>query len=214
LPAGATLSFELTDRGRRAVAGQAAMIDFGPLNVFLIPREGDYFLSGSMTIRVPAGSGEVGNWYGSIGFPAVRIPVRSDARVVSASASAIDELGAKMLDHRNWPGADDALRALSFIDDERVVPWYLEALREGSTRLVPRALDGLSRFDSAHAEAKKFLWTMTDDPRQALRMVVVRAAGETDSTEAKAVLDHALNDANATVSAAARSLLGVETMRP
>jgi hypothetical protein len=241
LPAGATLSFELTDRGRRAVAGQAAMIDFGPFNVFLIPRDGDYFLSGSMTVWVPFGFGEAGNWDGSIVFPAVRIPVRSDARVISANASAIDALGAKMLDRRNWQAADDALRALSLIDDVRVVPWYLEALREASTLVVPRALDGLSRFDSdpalegirsvmtsedgnvrhtaaialslsPHAEAKRLLWTMIDDPRQALRMVVVRAAGEADS-EATAVLEHAVDDPDATVSATARALLGRETTR-
>jgi HEAT repeat protein len=123
----------------------------------------------------------------------------------------------------------------------RVVPWYLEALREASTLVVPRALDGLSRFDSdpalegirsvmtsedgnvrhtaaialslsPHAEAKRLLWTMIDDPRQALRMVVVRAAGEADS-EATAVLEHAVDDPDATVSATARALLGRETTR-
>jgi HEAT repeat protein len=66
---------------------------------------------------------------------------------------------------------------------------------------------------SPHAEAKRLLWTMIDDPRQALRMVVVGAAGEADSPEATAVLEHAVDDPDATVSATARALLGRETTR-
>jgi len=86
-------------------------------------------------------------WYGTLELPRARIPLTPDPLPPNVG-ELIEQLGAKMLERPNHDSSREAADALSLIDDERVIPWYvkLAVTRVYSAKFI--ALSRLSRFDT------------------------------------------------------------------
>jgi HEAT repeat protein len=150
----------------------------------------------------------------------------------ATSGELIRELGLTMVE-KDADMSSEAVRALSLIADERVIPWYVKALDTNRYELKMAALDRLSRFqgDSAfrglimgmrtqandigncsseavakkmaenvrhaaagalarspHAEAKRLLLTMWDDPSRAVRITVLHVLGKSNTDDSLGLL--------------------------
>ena len=89
-------------------------------------------------------------WHGRLDLPPVRIPRTPAPLDPRRVEQTIRDLGKRLLD-KNCQISEEAARALSLIDDERVIPCYLKAMDTDSYHLKFVALDRLARFNSDEA---------------------------------------------------------------
>lgn len=161
LPSGDELSEDLTRSGLGVRSDQVALIDLGSSDNWVIPRDGkEYFLQ--VTLDVPGQPVIRANpldhtWHGRIILPPARVPLQAEPMDPATLGQRIDELGRAMFD-RSARASRQAMQALSLIDDQRVIPWYVKALKTNpnecdSYGLKVEALDRLSRFNTDEALA-------------------------------------------------------------
>ncbi|MHC4248117.1 MAG: HEAT repeat domain-containing protein [Planctomycetota bacterium] len=153
LPFDSTLSFSISCRGLGVPADKAAVIDLGGMNNWVIQDDAnDHYLEASL--QVP--QSERGRddptrpWHGRIELPRVRIPLEAPQVDQARTGELIQELGTRMLG-KDGTASERAVRSLSMIEDERVVPWYLKAMDTDRYDLKCAALDRLARFKSDEA---------------------------------------------------------------
>ena len=156
---GQTVVVDMTSQGMGVGADLAAILCLGVVDdCWEFPSaDTDYFLTATFTIprqnkkgedvkawlgEKPPPAGSVA-WYGQLNLPRVKIPLTPDPLPPNVG-ELIDQLGAAMVEEP-WGEATDAM---SLIDDERVIPWYvkLAATRDYDGKF--EALDRLSRFDT------------------------------------------------------------------
>jgi len=82
-------------------------------------------------------------WSGRLELPHVQIPLKPDPLPPNVG-ELIEQLGAEMLE-KPWGEATDAM---SLIDDERVIPWYVKLAATRDSHGKREALSRLSRFDT------------------------------------------------------------------
>jgi hypothetical protein len=145
LPCDSSIRFHVGPWGWGIPADQAALVDLGPSFGWALPRDGKaYYLRAVLELpKVREDRNERGVcWHGRLELPRVRIPTEPEPLDPNTVGPLIDELGAKML-------ANDAqaVRQLSLIDDPRVIPWYVKAVRTDSYDLRFNALDRLARLE-------------------------------------------------------------------
>jgi hypothetical protein len=163
LPYDSSLRFRVGPWGWGIPADQAALVDLGPSFGWALPRDGKaYYLRAVLELpKVREDRNERGvRWHGRLELPRVRIPTEPEPLDPTTVGPLIDELGAKML-------ANDAqaVRQLSLIDDPRVIPWYVKAVRTDSYDLKFNALDRLARLggDAALEGLRIGMATQGDD---------------------------------------------------
>jgi hypothetical protein len=154
LPERAILSFDITCRGWGIPGDKQAMIAMDAEHDWVIERDGkDYYLMASLTApqgekRTPDGSMAV--WHGQMDLPPVCIPGKPAPLDARKAEEIIRELGSRLLE-KDSRISEEAIRRLSLIDDERVIPWYLKAMETNNYGLKFAALDRLSRFNGSEA---------------------------------------------------------------
>jgi hypothetical protein len=145
LPHDSALRFRIGPQGWGVPADQAALVDLGSSFGWVLPRDGKaYFLQGVLEIAEEK-KGDRDHWHGRLELPRSRIPTAPEPVDPATLAARIEELGRKMLG-KNYQEAEAATRELSLIDDPRVIPWYVKAVKTDSYELKFSALDRLSRF--------------------------------------------------------------------
>lgn len=166
LPHDSSIRFRVGPLGFGIPGDQAALVDLGPYFGRVLPKDGKaYFLSAVLDVpEVREVRGDRGKlWHGRLDIPRVRIPTEPEPFDPATLGPLIDELGAKMLGE-NWDVADEAVRRMSLIDDPRVIPWYVKAVKTKSYDLKSSALDRLARFEGdAALEGVKFAMTTQGD---------------------------------------------------
>jgi hypothetical protein len=145
LPYRGALSFDAS-MGGLGIYGDKA----GQLETWVFDRaDKDYYLR--VVLEIPGskrGNDEFAvPWEGKIEIPPVLVPLKRAKLDPAKVAPLIQELGGKMLAD-DWDASEDALRALSLIDDPRVIPWYVKAMDTDSYELKYAAFDRLARFNS------------------------------------------------------------------
>ena len=163
IPFHSTLSFDISGRGAGIPADKAGMIDMlgGPWEFDDAAKA--YRLKA--TIEIPeakrADNDPNWQWHGRIEIPAVAVPLKPEPLDPAKVGSTIEQLGKVMLGN-DFAAREEAVRALSLIDDPRVIPWYLKAMDTDSDDLKFAALDRLARLlpgDAALAGLKKGIKT-------------------------------------------------------
>ena len=150
----AETSDDLTCSGLGVNGDQRALIDLG-MDHWIIRHDGkEYFLQS--TIEVPEGVGlddrAAQSWHGRLQLPPAPIPLKAEQLDPATLAERIDELGRAMV-AAPGDGSERAQRALSLIDDPRVIPWYVKAVQVNYYSLKFEALDHLGRFNTDEALA-------------------------------------------------------------
>jgi hypothetical protein len=165
LPFGGELTFDISCRGHGVGGPLAAHIDLGP-TWQIKPDQGDSFLRATIEIEKipPIRNDFMREWHGRIELPPVKIPTQPDPIDPATIDARIKELGEQMLG-KNGQQSEEAVRALSLIDDPRVILWYCKAMDTNSYSLKMAALDRLARLDGEEAFAgiKKGARTMASD---------------------------------------------------
>jgi hypothetical protein len=166
LPFHGELSFDISTRGSGIPANQQALIDMGFDHTWALPRDGKaYTLQVALEVPDQRDLREEGTWrwHGKIDLPAVAVPSKP-AAAAPGLEQQINDLGAQLLS-RNSSEAEAAQRALSLIDDPRVIPWYLKALDTRDYSMKFAALDRLASFkeDAALEGLKKGCATRGQD---------------------------------------------------
>lgn len=149
LPHDCSIRFRVGPLGFGIPGDQAALVDLGPYFGRVLPRDGKaYYLSAVLDIpEVREVRGDRGKlWHGRLDIPRVRIPTEPEPLDPATLEPLIDQLGARMLG-TNWDDSEEAVRQMSVIDDPRVVPWFVKAMRTDSYNLKSHALDRLARLD-------------------------------------------------------------------
>ncbi|MCH8890830.1 MAG: HEAT repeat domain-containing protein, partial [Myxococcales bacterium] len=146
---------------------QAALIDLGWSDNWTIKKDaGDCFMHATLEVEKVKRSSDnsIRAWDGRLELPPVKIPMQAEPIDQATIDARIRDLGGKMLS-KNGRDSEEAVRALSLIDDPRVIPWYVMALDTDSYSLKFAALDRLSRFntDEALAGLKKGMATRGTD---------------------------------------------------
>lgn len=165
--------------------------------------------------------------------PATEVHFQTQFEVVAAeqerTGKLIDELGAKTLD-KDQASSSAAAAKLSSIKDERVVKYFVEAIRESKNPSVRyTALGALSRFDSdsaleglklgardadvnfrtaaavglshsKHPKSAEALLAMRDDKYYGVRLVVLYKLERIDTDDARRMIWEMANDENKSVS--------------
>ncbi len=155
LPQDSTLRFRIGPSGWGIGGDQAAALDLGIRYYWTIPHDGkSYFLQG--TLKLPPQKRDKKDkgipWEGKLDLPRVRIPTEPDVIDPKTIGPRIDELGPKLFDpHYNV--SESAIDELSLIDDPRVIPWYIKAVKSDSYSLRFAALDRLCRMEGDEALA-------------------------------------------------------------
>jgi hypothetical protein len=167
LPFDSTLSFNISCRGLGVPADKAAVIDLGGLNNWIIEDdEKDHYLEASFEIPRSKRDPEdpTRPWHGRIELPRVRVPLEAPQMDQAKTGELIQELGIQMLG-KDGTASERAVRSLSMIEDERVIPWYLKAMDTDRHGLKCAALDRLARFegDAALRGLKKGMATRGSD---------------------------------------------------
>jgi hypothetical protein len=153
LPHDSSICFRIGPRGWGIPADQAALVDLGPNFGWVLPRDGkSYYLQGVMEI---AKEKEIRNergarWHGRLELPPVRIPTEPESLDPATLGPIIDDLGAKMI-AKNTRVSEAAARGLSLIDDPRVIPWYVKAMKTDRYDLKFDALGRLARLEGDEA---------------------------------------------------------------
>lgn len=145
LPVNSTLSFDIS-MGGLGVSGDEA----GQLETWVFDRDDkNYYLHA--VLEIPEGKRGKDEfavpWDGRIEMPRVLVPLKPMKLIPAKVGPLIETLGARMLT-ANSDVSDEAIRALSLIDDPRVIPWYLKAMDTDRYELKYAALDRLARFNS------------------------------------------------------------------
>ncbi len=152
IPNRGTLSFDISSRGLGIPGDQAGLIDLGSTyNWVFKHKEKDYYLRA--VLKIPEDKHDRDRrswWHGQIEMPPVRVPLKPEPVDPAKLGERIRKLGGKML-ATDFAASEKAVRALSLIDDERVIPWYLKAMDTNRYGLKFAALDRLSRFNSDEA---------------------------------------------------------------
>ena len=167
LPFDSSTRFRVGPCGCGIPGDQAALVDLGPKFSWSLPRDGkDYYLGAVLEIARPKEldrNARWPRWDGRVVLPRVRIPTEPEPFDPATLGPLIDELGAKMFGE-NWDAAEAAARRMSLIDDPRVIPWYVKAVKTKSYDLKSHALDRLSRVEGdAALEALKIAMTTKGD---------------------------------------------------
>jgi hypothetical protein len=167
LPHDGSIRFRVGPNGFGIPGDQAALVDLGPRFGRVLPRDGKtYYLDAVLDIpevqRVRGDGG--GLWHGRLEIPRVRIVTEPEPVDPVTLGPRIDRLGAEMLGE-NWDVSEEAVRQMSLIDDPRVIPWYVKAMRTDSYDLKSHALDRLARLegDAALEGLKIGMATQGDD---------------------------------------------------
>jgi len=152
LPHEAVRVFDITQNGF-GVLDKAGVIDLGSRHSWVFERDGkDYYLQA--VIEVPAGKAVANDdtfaWHGRIEIPPVMVPLKPVPVDPVRAAELIRKLGSEMLSS-DGTVSGKARRALSLIEDERVIPWYVKAINTRKSYLKYAALDQLRRFNSDQA---------------------------------------------------------------
>ncbi len=152
IPNRGTLSFDISSRGLGIPGDQAGLIDLGSTYNWVFKHGGkDYYLRAVLEIPKNKNDKDDRNWWhGKIEIPPVKVPLKPEPVDPAKLGDLIRQLGGKML-ATNSNVSEKAVRALSLIDDERVIPWYLKAMDTNRYGLKFAALDRLSRFNSDEA---------------------------------------------------------------
>ncbi len=149
LPHDSSIRFRVGPLGAGVPGDCVAIVDMGPYFCRVLPRDGKaYYLSAVLDIpEVREARGDLGRrWHGRLDIPRVRIPTEPEPLDPVTLGPRIDQLGAKMLGP-SWDDSEEAVRQLSLIDDPRVVPWYVRAVRTESYDLKSHALGRLARLE-------------------------------------------------------------------
>ncbi len=167
LPHDSSIRFRVGPLGFGIPGGQAALVDLGPYFGRVLPRDGNaYYLSAVLDVpEVREVCGDRGKlWHGRLDIPRVRIATEPEPLDPATLGPLIDEWGAKMLG-ANWDVSEEAVRRMSLIDDPRVVPWYVQAMRTDRYDLKSHALERLARLegDAALEGVKIGMTTQGDD---------------------------------------------------
>ena len=156
IPYDSTIRINVSLSGEGVPPDQAALLDFGAEQSWVLPRNGgQYTLSAVLEIadgKAPIGKDSLRHWHGRIETPGIDILPRNEPADPVKLGQRISELGAAMLD-KNQGLAGRAIHDLSLIDDERVIPWYIKAISTDSYELKFAALDRLCRFNGDEALA-------------------------------------------------------------
>jgi hypothetical protein len=167
MPHDSSIRFRVGPLGFGIPPDQAALVDLGPYFGRVLPRDGKtYHLSAVLDIpEVREVRGEPRHrWHGRLDLPRVRIPTEPEPLDPATLGPLIEQLGAKMLG-ADWDVSEEARRQLSLIDDPRVIPWYVKAMRTDSYDLKSNALGRLARLggDAALLGLKIGMTTTGDD---------------------------------------------------
>lgn len=155
LPHDSMLRFRIGPTGYGVGADQAALLDLGPGYCWAFPHDNkSYYLQATLK-PPPEKNDRMGStrvWHGELDLPRVRIPTEPDAIDPQTIGPRIDELGAKLL-ASNSDVSESAADELSLIDDPRVIPWYIKAVKSDSYDLRFAAMDRLGRMKGDDALA-------------------------------------------------------------
>ena len=151
LPHASSIRVRIGPTGHGIGRDLAAHLDLGIDNYWALPT-GEYYLSAVLEIeRKPKRANDVGNpWHGRIELPPVLIPTHPDKIAPEKLGLLIDELGSRMISNNGYE-SEEAASQLSLIDDPRVVPWYVKALKIKSYHFKYLALDRLGYFETDEA---------------------------------------------------------------
>ncbi len=153
LPHDSSIRFRIGPRGWGIPGDQAALVDLGPTFGWVLPRDGkQYYLQAMLEVaKEKDDRKERGiRWHGRLDLPRVRIPTEPEPVDPATLGPLIDDLASKML-AKDARVSDAATRGLSLIDDPRVIPWYVKAIKTDSYSLKFNALDRLSRLEGDEA---------------------------------------------------------------
>lgn len=153
LPHDSLLRFRIGPTGWGVPGDQAALLDLGPEFGRVLPRDGKaYYLQATLKLAQEKNdrSGSAIIWHGTLNLPKVRIPTEPDVIDPKTIGPSIEELGPKLLDP-NSGVSHSANEELSLIDDPRVIPWYLKAVKSDRYSLRFEALDRLCRMEGDDA---------------------------------------------------------------
>jgi hypothetical protein len=170
LPFDSSIRVRIGPCGSGIPADQAALVDLGSNFTWVLPRDGKaYYLHATLNLAEVKGENRTDGkhrWGGKLELPRVRIPTEPEPQRLDPAALArrIDELGQRML-AENGRLSESAMRELSLIDDPRVIPWYVKAVKTRSYELKFHALDRLSRLagDAAFEGLKVGMSTRGED---------------------------------------------------
>ena len=235
IPNDGTLSFNISRRGAGIPVDQAGLIDLGPSSCWEFKsKEKDYYLRAVLEIPKTKRNDEDRNWWhGRIELPPVLVPLKPEPMAPAKLGKLIQQLGNKMFS-TNSAVSEKAIRALSLIDDERVIPWYLKAMDTNRRSLENAALDRLCMFNtdeafhglkkgkasahilsrSPHPEARKLLLSMWNDPSKWVRITVLHELGEMNSAESLKLLKKMSKDSDKDVRSEALRYLKLRKAHP
>jgi hypothetical protein len=167
MPHDSSIRFRVGPLGCGIPVDQAALVDLGPDFARVLPRDGKvYYISAVLDVpEVREVRGDRGRlWHGRLDLPRVRIPTEPEPLDPATLGPLIDRLGARMLG-ADCDDSEEAVRQMSLIDDPRVVPWYVKAMRTDSYDLKSTALGRLARLegDAALEGLKIGMTTKGDD---------------------------------------------------
>ncbi|NNJ27677.1 HEAT repeat domain-containing protein [Alienimonas chondri] len=190
LPYDSSIRFRIGPTGWGIPGDQAALVDLGSSFGWALPRDGNaYDLRGVLEIAKAKDdrSARGVRWHGRLELPRVRIPTGPEPVDPAAVGPLIKELGGRML-AANGRVSEAAMRELSLIDDPRVIPWYVKAVKSDRSGLKFHALDRLSRLegDDALAGLKIGMATRGADIGNATTAAV--AAGSAENIRHKAAV--------------------------
>jgi hypothetical protein len=151
LPLRGELSFDISCRGMGIGSDRTFLLDLGPSNSWSTLRREDCFLHAILEIEPVAQrrNGSTRVWSGRLELPPVKVPLASEPIDNAVIEDRINDRGRKMIE--NGRDSEAAERALSLIDDPRVIPWYLKAMDTNSRHLKIKALDRFARFEGEEA---------------------------------------------------------------
>ena len=210
VPVRGEIWFDISHHGLGIPRDKAALMDFGPTRSWVIDPDGkEYFFKAELEFAKPKEDREnsMWVWHGRVELPQVAIPLKAEPIDASILADRIDVLGARMLEYGS-DASDEAMDALSLIDDPRVVPWYLKAVATDRYSLKMNAIDRLARLegDDAFGGLKIGMATQGKDighcstPELAassannIRLAAVHALSRTSHPDAKGLLKNMTTD--------------------
>ena len=145
LPLRSTLAFDVSEGGWGVFADKA-----GQLETWTFERDDqDYYLHAVLEVAEGrrARDGFTLPWHGKLEIPRVLVPLKPEKLDPATLGPLIEKLGRKMFSG-DCDVSQEAVRALSLVDDPRVVPWYVKAMDTDQYDLKFAALDRLARFNS------------------------------------------------------------------
>ena len=122
----------------------SAHLDLGIKCCWALPNK-EYDLSAVLEIPRTKQDGYTTPWHGRIELPQVHIPMTSPPPVAAELEHLIHDLGEKMLS-KNGRISEAAFDQMSLINDPRVVPWYVKAVKTDRYGSKCSALDRLGYF--------------------------------------------------------------------